>query len=301
MVPPIVDPPPAKQREPLRVMAAGLVAVVLWASAFVGVRAAGTDLSPGALSLARLAVGSLALGVFVLARRETMPSRSDLPLLVFYGFLWFGVYNVTLNWSEQLIDAGTAAMIVSLGPVLIALLAGLLLKEGFPRSLLVGCAIAFSGVVVIGTATASQNVSAGLGSLLALVAAITYAAGVVSQKPLLDRSSVLVITWLGCIIGAAFCLPFTPQLLDELPRASSSAITWTVYLGVFPTAIAFTAWGYALSRSTAGRMGAMTYLAAPLSTLMAWLLLGEVPPWAALAGGALCLTGVIISRRGPRP
>jgi drug/metabolite transporter (DMT)-like permease len=71
-----------------------------------------------------------------------------------------------------------------------------------------------------------------------------------------------------------------------------------VYLGVFPTAIAFTTWAYALSRTTAGRMGALTYLVPPLAVLLGWLALDETPPAAALAGGALCLAGVVVTRRG---
>ncbi len=72
---------------------------------------------------------------------------------------------------------------------------------------------------------------------------------------------------------------------------------WVVYLSVFPTAVAFTTWAYALSRTTAGRMGATTYLVPPLAVLMGWMVLGEVPPALALLGGALCLVGVAVSRR----
>ena len=60
---------------------AALVTVVLWASAFVGIRAAGEDVSPGALSLARLLVGSAALGALVLVRQERFPARRDLPAI----------------------------------------------------------------------------------------------------------------------------------------------------------------------------------------------------------------------------
>ena len=55
--------------------------------------------------------------------------------------------------------------------------------------------------------------------------------------------------------------------------------------------------GYALRRTSAGRMGAMTYLAPPIAILLSWLLLGETPPLLAVAGGALCLGGVVLARR----
>jgi drug/metabolite transporter (DMT)-like permease len=276
---------------------AALVTVVLWASAFVGIRAAGEDLSPGALSLARLLVGSVVLGAFVLVRRERFPARQDLPAIALCGVLWFGLYNVVLNAAERLVDAGTAAMLVNVGPVLIAILAGVLLGEGFPRSLFAGCAIAFAGAAVIGFATSERGLDAGLGAALCIVAAIAYAGGVVTQKPLLKRVSALQVTWLACGVGAVSCLPFAPALLHELGEAGAPAVGWAVYLGVFPTALAFTTWAYALARTTAGRMGATTYLVPPLAVLMAWAILGEVPPLLALLGGALCLVGVAVSRR----
>lgn len=284
-------------REALLAGGAALVTVVLWASAFVGIRAAGEDLSPGALSLARLLVGGAALGVLVLIRREPLPARRDLPGIAVCGVLWFGLYNVVLNAAEQRVDAGTAAMLVGVGPILIALFAGFLLREGFPRALITGCAVAFAGVVVISLATSERGLGAGLGTALCLVAAAAYAGGVLTQKPLLRRVSALQVTWLACSVGALACLPFAPALLREVGRADVSAIGWAVYLGVFPTAIAFTTWAYALARTTAGRMGATTYLVPPLTVLMGWAVLGEIPPALALLGGALCLVGVAVTRR----
>jgi drug/metabolite transporter (DMT)-like permease len=276
---------------------AALVTVVLWASAFVGIRAAGEDLSPGALSLGRLAVGSAILGAFVLGQRVRLPGRREFPLIVVCGVLWFGLYNIALNEAERRVDAGTAAMLVNVGPILIAVLAGFLLHEGFPRTLVLGCAIAFSGAIVIGLATSERGVAAGWGAVLCVAAAALYAGGVVAQKPLLSRVSALHVTWLACTVGLVVCLPFAPSLLDELGRAGGDSIAWMVYLGVFPTAIGFMTWAYALSRTTAGRMGATTYLVPPLAILMGWAFLGETPVALAFLGGALCLGGVVLARR----
>ena len=74
----------------------------------------------------------MALGVVVAVRREALPPRADVPRLVLCGALWLGAYNVLLNAAEQRVDAGTAAMLVNVGPILIALLAGLLLHERCP-------------------------------------------------------------------------------------------------------------------------------------------------------------------------
>jgi drug/metabolite transporter (DMT)-like permease len=73
-----------------------------------------------------------------------------------------------------------------------------------------------------------------------------------------------------------------------------------VYLGAFPTAIGFTTWAYALARTSAGRLGATTYLVPPVAILLSWLLLGETPAGLALLGGLLCIGGVYVTRRAPR-
>jgi drug/metabolite transporter (DMT)-like permease len=288
--------PGTVRREELLPLAAALLTIALWASAFVGIRSAGRDLSPGALSLCRLVVGAVALGAVIAFRREPLPSRRDLPAIVLVGVLWFGIYNVALNEAERRIDAGTAAMLVNIGPIFIAVLAGVVLREGFPRALVAGCAIAFAGVVVIGLATSEHGVHAGWGAVLCVVAALAYAIAVIAQKPLLARVSALQITFLACTVGAIACLPFAPTLADEVGDARGSAIAWAIYLGAVPTAIGFTTWAYALAHTTAGRMGSTTYLVPPLAILMGWAILGESPPALAFAGGALCLAGVVVAR-----
>jgi drug/metabolite transporter (DMT)-like permease len=284
------------QRADVLGLAAALVTVTLWASAFVGIRSAGRDLSPGALTLCRLLVGTLALGALVVARRERLPARRDLPAIVACGIIWMGIYNVALNAAERRVDAGTAAMLVNIGPIFIAVLAGLVLREGFPRSLVVGCAIAFTGAFVIGLATSEHYVSGAGGAVLCIVAALAYATAVVTQKPLLARVSALQMTFLACAVGTLACLPFAPTLVRELGDADGSTIAWAVYLGAFPTAVAFTTWAYALARTTAGRMGSTTYLVPPIAIVLGWAFLGESPPALALAGGALCLNGVLVAR-----
>jgi drug/metabolite transporter (DMT)-like permease len=287
-------------RERNLAVGAALIMVALWASAFVGIRAADKQLSPGALALGRLVVGSIALGLVVLVRPERRPSRHALGGIIVCGVLWFGIYNVALNEAERRVDAGTAAMLVNIGPILIAVFAGALLREGFPRRLLAGCAVSFAGAAVIGLATSRQGVTESWGSLLCLLAAVTYAGGVVAQKPVLSHASALWVTWLACTVGAVTCLPYAPSLVHELGRAGGSAIAWIVYLGVAPTAIGFGLWAYALARTTAGRMGSTTYLVPPLAVLLGWLLLGEVPPALTVPGGLLCLAGVALARRAPR-
>jgi len=274
------------------------VTVLLWASAFVAIRHVGDVVSPGPLTLGRCAVGSVALGILLLRRGARRPSRGDWVRLAACGALWFAVYNVALNAAEQRVDAGTAAMLVNIAPMLVAVLGGLLLAEGFPRTLVLGMLVAFCGVVAIGLSTSSGSADL-VGVVLCLASAVAYAVSVVVQKPLLSRLSALQVTWTACTIGALLCLPFGPDLVHEVRSSSASTLGWVVYLGLMPTAVGFTTWAYALARSSAGRLASTTYLVPPLVIALAWLLLGEVPPLLAVLGGVTCLLGVAIARRRP--
>ncbi|MFJ3305774.1 DMT family transporter [Streptomyces sp. NPDC086549] len=290
----------SSSRPQLLAAGAATVSVVLWASAFVSIRSAGGAYSPGALALGRLLAGVLALGVMCLVRREGWPPRSVWRGIAISGLLWFGFYMVVLNWGEQQVDAGTAALVVNIGPLLIALLGARLLGDPMPPRLLAGMAVSFAGAVTVGLSMSGGDGSSVLGVVLCLLAAVAYASGVVAQKPALAHASALQVTTFGCLVGAVVCLPFAGQLVHEAADAPVSATLNMVYLGVFPTALAFTTWAYALARTTASRMGATTYAVPALVVLMSWLALGEVPGLLTLAGGALCLAGVAVSRSRTR-
>ncbi|GAA1215874.1 DMT family transporter [Pseudonocardia alaniniphila] len=293
-----VAPPVPASRYRWGALAAVVVTVCAWASAFVAIRAVGQSYGAGSLALGRLLVGCLALGAGLLvSRRWVTPTAREWGLIALCGVAWFGVYNVALNAAEQQVDAGTAAMVVNVGPILIALFAGWLLGEGFPRWLVVGALIAFGGAVLVGASTAQLDRSDLLGVVLCLVAAVTYAVGVLSQKSALRRLPALQVTWLACTIGAVACLPFTPALFADVAAAPAGATAGLVYLGLVPTALAFSTWGYALARMDAGRLGVTTYVVPPITIVMSAVLLGELPAALALVGGAICLIGVALSRR----
>jgi drug/metabolite transporter (DMT)-like permease len=290
----IVAPP----RSDYRACAAAAITVVLWASSFVVVRSAVQDFSPTALALGRLLVGAVVLGAILLFRGEGWPPRAAWPGIAGSGVLWFGLYMLTLNWGTRQVDAGTAAMLVNTAPMLIALLSGWLLKEGFPPRLLGGIGVAFLGSVLVGLSITDGGRGSVTGVLLCLVAAVSHAGATVSQKPALRHASALQVTTFGCLVGTTACLPFAGQLVSEISDVPWSATLHLLYLGIFPTALAYTAWSYALARTPAGQMGATAYLVPALAVVLSWVLLDEVPGFLALIGGLLCLSGVVVARGG---
>ncbi|WP_420813916.1 DMT family transporter, partial [Phytoactinopolyspora endophytica] len=228
---------------------AAAVTVVLWASAFVGIRMIGDSYSPGALAFGRITVGALVLGAIAWRyRRLTLPTGRDRWLVLAYGALWFAAYTAVLNLAERHLDAGTAALLVNVAPILVAVFAGVFFAEGFPRPLVVGIAVAFTGVVLIATGgSGGGSVNDAMGIWLGLLTALLYASGVLMQKVVLRSVDTVTATFFGCAAGAVVLVPFAPEFVEQSMTASGGAIAGVVYLGVFPTAIAFSTWAYALA------------------------------------------------------
>ena len=287
-------------------LAAVAFTLLTWASAFVAIRHLGATVPPGSLSLGRLLVAVAVLGVLVLRlwRRRgqrRLPGRREWPLIALGGASWIDVYNLALNESERRIDAGTAALLVQIGPIIVALLATFVLGERMTEWLLVGLVVGFAGVVVIARASSSGANGDLVGVLLGVVAAVTFAIGVITQKKLLTSGmTALEMTFWYYVVGMVVCLPWTGELVGVAAEASASDIFWVVWLGVFPSAIAFVTWAYALSHSNAGTFALSTFLVPFITTLIAWLLLAEVPPVMAFVGGIMCIVGVLLTRRKPR-
>jgi drug/metabolite transporter (DMT)-like permease len=168
-----------------RTMAAIVTTVVAWASAFVSIRSAGHDYTAGALALGRMLVATIAVMALLVVRREGLPDRRAWPGILIGGVLWFGLYMVALNWAEQRVDAGTAAMLIGIGPIVIALLSARLLGEGLPRLLIAGLAVAFAGTVLVGY---SQS-GGGSAPILGVLACLVWPA-------LLPRSRTPWVSWL---------------------------------------------------------------------------------------------------------
>lgn len=155
--------------------------------------------------------------------------------------------------------------------------------------------MSFAGVALI-AAAGERHATAG-GLILGIAAACLYAGCTLLQKRLLERVDAATLTFLGAVASVVTLLPWAPQLVAQTVSAPLGATLAVVYMGVFPTAIAFSTWAYVLRRTSAGRTAATTYAVPAVAIVLSWLLLGEEPTAVMLIGGALCLLGVHLTRR----
>lgn len=280
---------------------AGLL--LLWASAFAGIRA-GMRLSPsgtvgpdgygpGELALLRFGTASTVLALYAFAKRMRLPDRSELPLIGLTGFLGISVYHVALNFGEMTVQAGAASLLISAAPVFTALLSVAVLKERLTGIGWLGILLAFAGVALIAL-SGGRGLRFTPGALLILLAATVAAVYSILSKQLLRRHAALEFTCYSIWAGTLPLLVFLPGLLRRLPVAAPQATFAVIYLGIFPAAIAYVLWNYALARMPASLLSSFLYLSPVLASLIAWVWLGEVPALLTLVGGAIAILGVIL-------
>ena len=284
-------------RIPLKVLFAIIGTVLAWSSAFVVIRAVLPVFEPGELAFLRQLVAVPLLAVWMIGQKWLWPTVREWVLISIFGLTWFSIYIVALNTAEQTIDAGTASFVVNIGPLLIAVGAFMFLGEKLSRNLIPGALIALAGVGLIAWGTSSSDRVDLVGVLWALVATVTYAVGVLTQKPALKRLSSNQVTLLGAAIALIPLFWWAPEAVTTVQSAPIDAIVGAVWLGAIPTALGFGLWGYALKRMPAGRLGVSTYVVPPLVIVESAILLGEWPHPIAIIGGLIALAGVWWSRR----
>ncbi len=285
------------RRQP-RVWFSIAVALLLWAAAFAGIRAGLKSYGPGQVALLRFGTASVALAIYALLTRMRPPDRRDLAVVALAGFLGITVYHVALNYGEQTVQAGAAALLISTSPVFTAMFSTRFLGERLTTWGWAGILVAFAGAVVIAFAQ-GVGVSFNADALLILVAAVATSLYFIVSKPPLRRYTALEFTTYAIWAGTIPLLVFLPGLVEQIPEALPSSTIAVLFLGIFPGAISYVLWSYALSKMPATVLSTFLYFQPVNAAVIAWLWLGEIPTLLTFVGGAVSLTGVaIVNRKG---
>ncbi len=279
----------------MSVVGAAALTLILWASVYSAVKVGLDGFSPWQLAFLRLAVASIALGIYAALTQSRLPHRRHWLKLALIGFVGFALYLVLLNSGQRTVVAGTASFIINATPALSAMLAALFLKESLRPLGIIGIAISFCGVsLMVVSGGHGWRFEFSLGALILVLAAIAHAMHFVLQKASLHDVSPFQVTLLSIWTGTACLLPVAPETISALSQASWRSIGAVLYLGIFPSALAYFTWAFVLTYMSATLATSLLALIPPLAVAIGALWLGELPTLMAFCGGAVAIGGVAL-------
>ncbi|GGI86259.1 DMT family transporter [Legionella impletisoli] len=269
--------------------------ILLWSSAYVGIRIGLTAFTPGSLALFRFLVASLFMIIIypILTIKKPM-FWSHRIRLILLGAIGIGIYNIALNMGELTVSAGVASFIVGLMPILTLILSLLFLNERANQRMYLGIAISLAGLVLMAWAE-NANASVMYGMLIILLSALTGAVFTVMLKQYLALYHPVAVAAWAMWGGMLSLLFFAPALWREIHVASFTANAAAVYLGIFPAALGYIAWGYVLNFMPVSRAALFLYTLPLVSTLIGFVLLHEEPTLLSLSGGFIALIGALLA------
>jgi drug/metabolite transporter (DMT)-like permease len=280
-----------RRRVDLPVLLAVVVTILCWSSNFPTIRFILQVYDPIGMSALRTGVGALLLAGFALVQRMPLPAPRDWPLCALFGLTGVALATLALNAGLRSLSAGGGAFLIGTVPVFSALLAWAFFRERLSRRAWLGIAVSCAGVGLIGLGEGG-GLRFDVGTLFILASAVNQAFFYVFQRLLHRRYSPLQITCTAVWTGALLLAPLAPGLPALVARAPLGHTLAVVYLGIFPTAIAFSTWNFALSRARAAQVTSSLYAMPALAIAGAFAWLGEVPSALSVLGGAVALSGV---------
>ena len=271
-----------------------LLLAVFWGSAFPLIKIGLEDFSPGHLTLIRFIVASACFVPYLyFTKSDLFPKLRDVPYFFLLGLLGITIYHTALNFGELYVTAGAASLIIATAPAISAILAYFFLSDRLPLLGWVGTLVSFFGVFLI-VMGEDEGLSFNPYALLILLSAIVTAFFVVLQKPMLSRYKSSEVSAFATWAGTVPLFVFAPGFVQEVSTASTAPLLAAIYIGVFPAAISYAIFSYALSKAPVTVVTAFLYTVPVFSIVFSWLLIDEVPTYLTLIGGVVAILGIVM-------
>jgi drug/metabolite transporter (DMT)-like permease len=254
----------------------------------------GAGWGPFWLGAARVLVAAAVL--FALNRLRGVrlrPSRFELVTLASTGVLMWVGGNGIVNWAEQRVDSGLAALVVGTAPLSVAAMEAAIDRRPPGLRLVSSLAVGMAGVAVLSYPMLRAGVTADVLGILGLaLAGVSWGYGtIVLQRRKLPLDPIVVSGWQQLAGGLGFAA-LALVVREPLPRPTPDAWAAWAYLTVVGSIVAFSCFVYAVKVLPTSVVMTYAYVNPAIAVVLGWLILGEPVTAYTLAGMALIIAGV---------
>jgi drug/metabolite transporter (DMT)-like permease len=278
---------------------------LIWGSAFLWIKLADRGFSPVEVTLARLALGAAVLFAIMLKRREKIPRPGRLWAIIAVAALFANAVPYLLfAVAEQTVDSSTAGIINATTPLWTVVLALAVRHQktitGWQAA---GLIVGFAGAVLIFTPWRTTSALLSAGGLECLAASVSYAISYIYMDRFLARRGIGPVVLSACQLAAAAVMLAIALAVSgaPAPHVTAEAVAAVAVLGIVGTGFAYVLNYQIIASEGATVASTVTYLLPVVAIVLGVVVLGETVTAAMLAGIALVLLGVALTRLRTQP
>jgi drug/metabolite transporter (DMT)-like permease len=273
---------------------------IVWGASFIFIASGLDHFAPGVVTVARLALGCITLGLFPSARSVRI-DRKDWPRVVLVGITWLAFPMTLFPIAQQHISSGLAGMLNGSVPVFAAIVTSIGLLRLPGRWQLAGLGTGAVGIVLLGLPALSDGGSSALGVVLIVAACVSYGVAVTINVPLAQKYGAIPTFWRAQMIGLVLTAPYGAWGFTHGSEWNTKSAAAVLVLGTLGTALAFVAMVTLSARVGATRASSLTYIEAIVALVLGAIVRDEAIRALELTGCGVLLMGAWLISRDDRP
>jgi len=272
---------------------------VLWGTTFLAIRVAVEELPPLFAAGARFFTAGILLYAFMRVKGAAKPTFIQWRSLTIMALLMFVAEYGPLFWAEKYVASGVVSVLAATLPIITMLLEMMILRQQKMRPMLaLAVLIGFAGVAVLLLPGGRQHIAL-IPCLAILAGATTWSLGSVLTRSMELPKSRPTTAGAAMMLGGGMLLALSAGFgeMHPFPHISLRAILALLYLIVFGSLLAFTAFVWLLAHMPATRVSSHAYVNPIVAVALGYFAAGEVITWRIIAGSVLVLVSVFLILR----
>ncbi len=281
-----------------------IILAAIWGSSFFVIKICLSSFTPTSIASLRLIIASIFLIILYYSYNNHPKLNLDLVLILsFIGITGNFLPFYLISWAEQYIPSSTAGLLMSVGPLITLIMSHVLTSDDkFTWVKFLSIIIGFVGIIFILDISKfnfqDQNYISTLAKIFVIIAAFGYMISNIAAYNKLKKLSPISITTFATLFGAIISLPFLfYDFINYENNINKISLISIIYLGVFPTAIAFHMRYHIVKQSGPVFLSYVAYLIPVFALIWGFIFLSEQIVFSSVVGIILVFIGLFIGQK----